>query len=148
MSWYTSSQFLKTQRNLFSLYMHEPETKSVIYILSDQSFSKWSAWDAEHLIREIRPDAVIVKGNGLTEKAVKAEEETLGVENSVPTSTFEVLKRCFKEKVNADTYQGVAIWLVVQEIFGVGWIGHFLAAKTAAQEAGSSFMVLEPPLVI
>ncbi|KAB2620860.1 hypothetical protein D8674_037898 [Pyrus ussuriensis x Pyrus communis] len=58
-----------------------------------------------------------------------------------------VLKRCFLEKVNKERYEDIAGSLVLQEIFGVGFHGHFLAAKRVAQEVGSSFLVLKLPFV-
>ncbi|XP_050385294.1 uncharacterized protein LOC126801863 [Argentina anserina] len=127
----------------FVYAVREPETGSVIYILSAQSLSEWSALDVECLIREVKPDAVIaqVDVSTMTEKIVSRG----GVDNSVPTSSFEVLKRCFLEKVNKDKYESLAGELVLEEIFGVGFHGHFLAARRVAQEIGSSFLVLEFP---
>ncbi|KAM5555290.1 hypothetical protein ABKV19_023275 [Rosa sericea] len=131
----------------FVYAVREPETESVIYILSAQSLSEWSALDVECLIREVRPDAVIaqVDVSTLTEFQSEKSVSRDGVDNSVPTSSFEVLKRCFLEKVNKDKYESLAGELVLQEIFGVGFHGHFLAARRVAQEVGSSFLVLEFP---
>ncbi|KAM1161524.1 hypothetical protein ACFX14_000659 [Malus domestica] len=129
--------------------IREPETQSVIYILSAQSLSEWSATDADCLIREIRPDAVIAQVGHSTLTEIQSEESVLcdGFDKSFPTSTLRVLKRCFLEKVNKERYEDIAGNLVLQEIFGVGFHGQFLAAKRVAQEVGSSFLVLELPFV-
>ncbi|XP_061999971.1 uncharacterized protein LOC133717303 [Rosa rugosa] len=131
----------------FVYAVREPEKESVIYILSAQSLSEWSALDVECLIREVRPDAVIAQVDVSTMTEVQSEKSVSrdGVDNSVPTSSFQVLKRCFLEKVNKDNYESLAGELVLQEIFGVGFHGHFLAARRVAQEVGSSFLVLEFP---
>ncbi|KAM1053119.1 hypothetical protein ACFX2C_000651 [Malus domestica] len=129
--------------------INQPETQSVIYILSAQSLSEWSATDADCLIREIRPDAVIAQVGHSTLTEIQSEESVLcdGFDKSFPTSTLRVLKRCFLEKVNKERYEDIAGNLVLQEIFGVGFHGQFLAAKRVAQEVGSSFLVLELPFV-
>nr|XP_011469029.1 PREDICTED: uncharacterized protein LOC101304127 [Fragaria vesca subsp. vesca] len=131
----------------FVYAVREPETESVIYILSAQSLSEWSALDVECLIREVKPDAVIAQVDVSTMSEVQSGKGVSGdgVESSVPTSSFQVLKRCFLEKVNRDKYESVAGELVLQEIFGVGFHGHFLAARRVAEEIGSSFLVLEFP---
>ncbi|CAB4269972.1 unnamed protein product [Prunus armeniaca] len=133
----------------FVYAVREPETQSVIYILSAQSLSEGSALDADCLIREVRPDAVISQVGLSTVTEIQSEETVLrdGFDNSVPTSSFKVLKRCFLEKVNKEKYEDIAGNLVLQEIFGVGFHGHFLVAKKVAQEVGSSFLVLELPFV-
>ncbi|KAM2197130.1 hypothetical protein ACFX1Q_000579 [Malus domestica] len=129
--------------------INQPATQSVIYILSAQSLSEWSATDAVCLIREIRPDAVIAQVGHSTLTEIQSEESVLcdGFDKSFPTSTLRVLKRCFLEKVNKERSEDIAGNLVLQEIFGVGFHGHFLAAKRVAQEVGSSFLVLELPFV-
>ncbi|PQM33699.1 uncharacterized protein Pyn_26387 [Prunus yedoensis var. nudiflora] len=133
----------------FVYAVREPETQSVIYILSAQSLSEGSALDADCLIREVRPDAVISQVGLSTVTEIQSEETVLrdGFDNSVPTSSFKVLKRCFLEKVNKEKYEDIAGNLVLQEIFGVGFHGHFLVAKKVAQEVGSSFLMLELPFV-
>ena len=65
----------------------------------------------------------------------------------VPTYSIKVLKQCFVHKTNKEKYENVAGSLVLREIFGVGFHGHFLAAKNVADEIGSSFMFLESPFV-
>lgn len=130
----------------FVYAVREPETQSVIYILAAQNLSERSALDAEYLIREVRPDAVVAQFP-LTE--IQSEESGLriGVHDPVPTSSFGVLKRCFIDKFNKEKYENVAGNLVLQEIFGIGFHGHLLAAKRAAEESGSSFLLLESPFL-
>ncbi|KAE8672245.1 hypothetical protein F3Y22_tig00111848pilonHSYRG00373 [Hibiscus syriacus] len=94
--------------------------------------------------RELRPDAVVVQVGIAALSDILAEDSLVG--NTVPTSSFEVLKRCFVNKINKEQYDDVAGKLVLREIFGVGFHGHFLAAKRAAREVDSAFMVLESPV--
>ncbi|KAM4106066.1 hypothetical protein ACB094_04G039300 [Castanea mollissima] len=133
-----------TKRFIFAV--REPETQSVIYILAAQNLSERSAIDAECLIREVRPDAVVaqVSNSSLTE--IQSEESELR-DGAVPTSSFGVLKRCFVDKINKERYECVAGNSVLREIFGTSFHGHFFAAKRAAEELGSSFLVLESPSV-
>lgn len=130
----------------FIFAVREPETQSVIYILAAQNLSERSAIDAECLIREVRPDAVVaqVSNSSLTE--IQSEESELR-DGAVPTSLFGVLKRCFVDKINKERYECVAGNAVLREIFGTSFHGHFFAAKRAAEEVGSSFLVLESPSV-
>ncbi|XP_012474016.1 uncharacterized protein LOC105790800 [Gossypium raimondii] len=128
----------------FVFAIRVPHSQSVIYILSVQNLSERSAADAECLIRELRPEAVVAQiGNHAALSDIQSEDSL--VVNTVPTSSFEVLKRCFVDKINKDQYDNVAGNLVLREIFGVGFHGHFLAAKRAAREVGSDFVVLESP---
>ncbi|MBA0645560.1 hypothetical protein Goklo_013648 [Gossypium klotzschianum] len=128
----------------FVFAIRVPHSQSVIYILSVQNLSERSAADAECLIRELRPEAVVAQiGNHAALSDIQSEDSL--VVNTVPTSSFEVLKRCFVDKINKDQYDNVAGNLVLREIFGVGFHGHFLAAKRAAREVGSAFVVLESP---
>ncbi|MBA0762871.1 hypothetical protein Gotri_012423, partial [Gossypium trilobum] len=128
----------------FVFAIRVPHSQSVIYILSVQNLSERSAADAECLIRELRPEAVVAQiGNHAALSDIQSEDSLLV--NTVPTSSFEVLKRCFVDKINKDQYDNVAGNLVLREIFGVGFHGHFLAAKRAAREVGSAFVVLESP---
>ena len=133
----------------FVFAVREPETQSVIYILAAQNLSELSAIDAKCLIGEVRPDAVVAQvGNSpLTEIQSEETASIDGVFDSVPTSSFGVLKRCFVDKINKEKYENVAGNLVLREIFGIGFNGHFLAAKRAAEEVGSSFLVIESPFV-
>ncbi|TQD97632.1 hypothetical protein C1H46_016739 [Malus baccata] len=100
--------------------------------------SEWSATDADCLIREIRPDAVIAQVGHSTLTEIQSEESVLcdGFDKSFPTSMLRVLKRCFLEKVNKERYEDIAGHLVLQEIFGVGFHGHFFGS----QEGGSGAM--------
>jgi hypothetical protein len=63
----------------------------------------------------------------------------------VPASPFQVIKRCVTEKRSKDQYVKAAACQVLQEIFWVGFYGHLLAAKGAAEETGSCFLLLESP---
>ncbi|XP_059653493.1 uncharacterized protein LOC132300440 [Cornus florida] len=133
----------------FVFAIREPESQAVIYILCVQNLSERSAWDAECLIREIRPDAVVAQvGNSLVNE-IQAEEIEFWnkKDDPFPTSSFEVLRRCFVHKINKEKYENVAGSLVLKEIFGISFHGHFLAAKRAAREVGSSFLLLESPFV-
>ncbi|KAM2197129.1 hypothetical protein ACFX1Q_000579 [Malus domestica] len=107
------------------------------------------SFDCIEMWLEIRPDAVIAQVGHSTLTEIQSEESVLcdGFDKSFPTSTLRVLKRCFLEKVNKERSEDIAGNLVLQEIFGVGFHGHFLAAKRVAQEVGSSFLVLELPFV-
>ncbi|KAB2597655.1 hypothetical protein D8674_000575 [Pyrus ussuriensis x Pyrus communis] len=141
------SDDLKVSNELVRKLRIPERTKQFVYAV--QYLSEWSATDADCLIREIRPDAVIAQVGHSTLTEIQSEESVLcdGFDKSFPTSTLGVLKRCFLEKVNKERYEDIAGNLVLQEIFGVGFHGHFLAAKRVAQEVGSSFLVLELPFV-
>ncbi|KAH0930757.1 LOW QUALITY PROTEIN: hypothetical protein HID58_016484, partial [Brassica napus] len=128
----------------FIFAIRVPEHDSTIYILSAQNLSQTSATDAESLIRELRPDAVVAQVNKSALGEAQVEES---VSDSIPTSAFRVLKQCFVDKVNKEKYESVAGILVLREIFGTSFNGHVLAAKRAASEVGCSFMVLESPFV-
>lgn len=128
----------------FIFAIRVPEHDSTIYILSAQNLSQRSATDAESLIRELRPDAVVAQVNKSALGEAQVEES---VSDSIPTSAFRVLKQCFVDKVNKEKYESVAGILVLREIFGTSFNGHVLAAKRAASEVGCSFMVLESPFV-
>ncbi|XP_010524139.1 PREDICTED: uncharacterized protein LOC104802304 [Tarenaya hassleriana] len=133
----------------FVFAIRVPENDSVIYILSAQNLSERSARDAECLIKEVRPDAVVVQVDKSAMAESQNEESGLGdgSTDSVPTSAFQVLKQCFVDKVNKENYESVAGILVLREIFGTSFNGHYLAAKRMAEQVGSSFMVLESPFV-
>ncbi|KAA8527306.1 hypothetical protein F0562_034597 [Nyssa sinensis] len=133
----------------FVFAIREPESQAVIYILCAQNLSERSALDAEHLIGEIRPDAVVAQVGNSSVNEIQSEEIELRNNTSepVPTSSFEVLKRCFVHKINKEKYENVASSLVLREIFGASFHGHLLAAKRVAEEVGSSFLLLESPVV-
>ncbi|XP_060172396.1 uncharacterized protein LOC132603386 [Lycium barbarum] len=137
----------------FVYAIQEPESKAVIYVLCVQNLSERSALDAQCLIREVKPDAVVVQvGNSVDNDNPQKDEillsnsDDLG-EDSVPTSSIEVLKRCFVHKLSKEKYENVAGRVVLREIFGVGFDGHLPAAKKAAEEVGSAFLLLESPFV-
>lgn len=128
----------------FVFAIREPESRAVIYILCVQNLSERSALDAEHLVREIRPDAVVVQVGEIQSLEIDFEND---IDVSIPTSSFQVLKRCFVHKINKHKYENVAGGLVLREIFGIGFHGHLLAAKRVAQEIGSSFLLIESPFM-
>ncbi|KAL3530349.1 hypothetical protein ACH5RR_009671 [Cinchona calisaya] len=146
-----------TKRFVYAI--QEPESGAVIYVLCIQNLSERSALDAECLIRVVKPDAVVaqvgpsIEGNEFHVDEIAAEvcnsssDDRRGNEFSVPTSAFEVLKRCFVHKINKEKYENVAGSLVLREIFGVSFNGHFFSAKRAAEEVGASFLLLESPFV-
>uniref|UniRef100_A0A0E0KS67 Uncharacterized protein n=1 Tax=Oryza punctata TaxID=4537 RepID=A0A0E0KS67_ORYPU len=132
----------------FVLALREPDSRGgVIYILAAQNLSERSASDADSLIRQVRPGAVVTQLAHTAADDVRAEEECLegGGAGGVPASPFQVIKRCVTEKRSKDQYVKAAACQVLQEIFGVGFYGHVLAAKRAAEETGSCFLLLESP---
>lgn len=131
----------------FVYAVQDPETRSTIYILSAQSLSESSSLDVKCLVREIKPEAVIAQlgvSHGIEVLAEEGELEENG-KNPLPTSSVEVLRRSFVDKVSKERYEDLAGSLVLKEIFGVGFHGHLLEAKKAAKESGSSFLVIESP---
>lgn len=136
------------QTKQFVFAVRDPETQSVIYILSALNLSERSAFDAECLIKEIKPDAVVVQADSPLASETLSEEIALedGVGAPLPTSSFGVVKRCFIDKIGKENYESVAGKFVLRKIFGTGFRGHLVAAKKAAEEVGSSFVVLESPL--
>ncbi|RDX61056.1 hypothetical protein CR513_60746, partial [Mucuna pruriens] len=125
----------------FVFAVRDPQTQSLVYILSALNLSERSASDAECLIREIKPDAVLVQAGGSPFSQLHSEEDSL----PLPTSSFGVIKRCFLYKIGRDMYENVAGNLVLREIFGTSFHGPLLAAKRAAEDVGSSFLVIESP---
>ncbi|KAJ8755279.1 hypothetical protein K2173_019077 [Erythroxylum novogranatense] len=128
----------------FVYAVRDCESQSVIYVLCTENLSERSAIDAEFLIREVRPEAVVAQvGNlGLSEiQSGKSELDNYSDE-PVPTSSFGVLKRCFVDKVTKDKYESLAGNIVLREIFGVGFHEHVFTAKDVAKEVGSLFLVL------
>lgn len=135
----------------------EPESQAVIYVLAVQNLSERSALDVECLIREIKPDAVVVQVGQLNESEMAGlvnegriglvNDGSGGCDDTVPTSVFEVLIRCFMHKINKEKYEDVAGSLALREIFGVSFNGHLISAKKTAEEVGSSFLMLESPFV-
>lgn len=135
-----------TKRFVFAV--REPESQSVIYILAAQNLSERSAADAECLIRELKPDAVVAQVGNFTLTEIQSEESELhNAEGSIPVSSFGVLKRCFMDKISREKYENMAGNIVLREIFGVSFHGHFFAAKRAAEDVDSAFLVLGSPVV-
>ncbi|KAK7312176.1 hypothetical protein VNO77_35848 [Canavalia gladiata] len=134
----------------FVFAVRDSQTQSLIYFLSALNLSERSASDAECLIREIRPDAVLVQAGHSPFSLIQSEEEeeqrVTEFDNPLPTSSFGVLKRCFLDKIGKDKYENVAGNFVLREIFGTSFHGPLLAAKKAAEDVGSSFLVIESPL--
>lgn len=129
----------------FVFAIRDPQTQSLIYILSSLNLSERSASDAECLIREIRPDAVVVQAGLSPFTEIQSEEETES-HKALPTSSFGVIKRCFLDKIGRENYENFAGNFVLREIFGTGFHGHLLAAKNAAEDVGSCFLVVESSL--
>ncbi|KAF7827312.1 uncharacterized protein G2W53_018476 [Senna tora] len=127
----------------FVYAIRDPETQSLIYILSALNLSERSAFDAECLIREVKPDAVVVQAGSSLE--IQSEENEFDGP-LLPTSSFAVIKRCFVDKIGKEKYESLACNFVLREIFGTSFLGHLLAARRAAHEVGSSFLVLGSPL--
>ncbi|XP_045821970.1 uncharacterized protein LOC123914847 [Trifolium pratense] len=127
------------QTKQFVFALRDPNTQSIIYILSSVDLSEQSSVDANSLINEIKPDAVIVQAGSL----FHFDEED---ENEVPTSAFGVIKCCFVDKIGRDKYESVAADFVLKQIFGTGFNGPLLAAKKAAENVSSSFIVVRFPL--
>ncbi|KAH1069734.1 hypothetical protein GYH30_007067 [Glycine max] len=135
----------------FVFAVRDPQTQTLIYILSVLNLSERSASDATCLIREIKPDAVLVQAAAAAAGAVspfsqlQSEEEEQQHFVPLPTSSFGVLKRCLVDKIGTDKYETVAGNFVLREIFGTSFHGPLLAAKRAAEDVGSSFFVIESP---
>ncbi|XP_047308004.1 uncharacterized protein LOC124911546 [Impatiens glandulifera] len=129
----------------FIVAFREPNSQSVVYVLCVQNLSERSALDVEYLIREVRPDAVVVQvGQGASYEIEAEETESKDKLNEpVPTSSFEVVRRCFTDKINKERYENEAGSFVLRKIFGVGLHGNCLAAKKVAKEVGASFFLLE-----
>lgn len=125
----------------FVLAIRDPQTQSLIYILSALNLSERSVSDATCLIREIKPDAVLVQAGASPFSQLDSEEDFV----PLPTSSFGVIKRCFLDKISRDMYENVACNFVLREIFGTSFHGPLLAAKKAAEHVGSSFVVIESP---
>jgi hypothetical protein len=128
-----------------------PDGGGVIYFLAAQNLSEQSAADAERLIREVRPGAVVTQVSRAALDDVRIEEDCLAGDGAcgggvpVPASPFQVIKRCVTEKRSKDQYVKAAACQVLREIFGVGFYAHMLAAKRAAEETDSCFLLLESP---
>ncbi|KAK9740472.1 hypothetical protein RND81_03G038200 [Saponaria officinalis] len=131
----------------FIFAITEPTNEATVYILCAQNLSQRSAGDVEYLVREVRPDVVVALIGHNTLSDIHEHELVQSTDDLVPTSAFGVLTRCFIDKSNKDKYETLAGNLVLKEIFGVGFYGHFFVAKRLAEEIGSSFSVLESPFI-
>ncbi|CAJ1933994.1 unnamed protein product [Sphenostylis stenocarpa] len=125
----------------FVCAVRDSQTQSVVYVLSVLNLSERSASDAECLIREIKPDAVLVQAGVSPFSQLQSEEYSV----PLPTSSFGVIKRCFIDKIGRDMYENAAGNFVLREIFGTSFHGPLLAAKRASEDVGSSFLVIESP---
>ncbi|KAK9072510.1 hypothetical protein SSX86_008944 [Deinandra increscens subsp. villosa] len=135
------------QNGLCLLFVNRNHRPWFIYSVL-QNLSERSAVDAERLVRCVKPGAVLAQVKEVEFSDVKLVGNSGGDdEDSIPTSSLEVLKRCFLHKIGKDKYENVAGGLVLKGIFGVGFNGHFSAAKRAAEEVGSLFLLLESPFV-
>ena len=130
----------------FVFAFRDPQTQSLIYILSALNLSERSASDARCLISAIKPDAVLVHAGTSLVADIQSEEDTAFDNNPLPTSSLGVIKRCFVDKIGQEKYENVAGSFVLREIFGTGFHGHVLAAKVAAEEVGSTFLMIHSPL--
>ncbi|QCD88826.1 uncharacterized protein LOC114170683 [Vigna unguiculata] len=129
------------QTKQFVYAVRDSQNQSVVYILSALNLSERSVSDAECLIREIKPDAVLVQAGVSPFYQLQSEESSV----PLPTSSFGVIKRCFLDKIDRDMYENVAGNFVLREIFGTSFHGPLLAAKRASEDVGSSFLVIESP---
>ncbi|KAJ4977264.1 hypothetical protein NE237_002370 [Protea cynaroides] len=122
---------LPDQTKQFVCAIRVPETQSVVYILAAQNLSERSATDAECLIKEIRHDVVITQASPSALLEIQDEESILrnDLENTVPSSAFGVLKGCFVNRTNKDKHENLASGVVLSEIFGIGFHGHFVAGS-------------------
>ncbi|MED6109462.1 hypothetical protein PIB30_033843 [Stylosanthes scabra] len=127
----------------FVFAFRDPKTQTLIYVLSALNLSEKSAIDAQSLIREIRPDAVVVQGGRSPFPEILESEGDVEFDKALPTSPFGVIKQCFVEKIGREQYESVAGNFVMREIFGTSFHGHLLAAKKAAEDVGSAFVVIE-----
>lgn len=137
------------QTKQFVYALRDPDSNIIVYILAAQNLSKQSALDAEILIRTVQPNAVIaqIASSALAEIQIEEKNSRDNQENEIPTSATGVLKRCLTDKINKEHYDKCAGFQVLQEIFGIGFYGHFFAAKKAAEEVDSHFVFLESPYV-
>eukprot|EP00268_Persea_americana_P032803 TRINITY_DN3239_c0_g1_i4.p1 TRINITY_DN3239_c0_g1~~TRINITY_DN3239_c0_g1_i4.p1 ORF type:complete len:641 (-),score=115.16 TRINITY_DN3239_c0_g1_i4:254-2176(-) len=134
------------QTKQFVFAVRNPETEAVIYLLAAQNLSEQSALDAECLIKEVQPEAVVAQIAPSALSQIQAEENDLTDDNEeipIPTSAFGVLKRCFINKTGRQQYENIAGGQVLRDIFGVGFYGHFLSAKGAAKDVNATFLCLE-----
>ncbi|KAK7320192.1 hypothetical protein RJT34_04928 [Clitoria ternatea] len=128
----------------FIFAVRDPQSQSLVYFLSSLNLSHRSASDADSLIREIKPDAVLVQSASSPFSQIQSEEQHQH-HTPLPTSSLGVIKRAFLDKTGRDEYENLAGSFVLREIFGTSFHGPLLAAKKAAEDVGSSFLVIESP---
>ncbi|KAH0460381.1 hypothetical protein IEQ34_011044 [Dendrobium chrysotoxum] len=135
------------QTKQFVFAIRDSASHVVVYILAAQNLSEQSAIDADCLIKEVRPNAVVVSvaPSALPDIQVEEKCSSESLVNHIPTSSFGVLKRCLFEKIKKEQYDSFAGCQVLQAIFGIGFYGHFLSAKRAAENVDSHFLLLESP---
>lgn len=135
------------QTKQFIFAIQDSNSDRVVYILAAQNLSEQSAIDADHLIKSVRPDAVVVSVAPSVLPDIEAEDKLSNKSeiNLIPTSYFGVLRRCLLDKVKKEQFDGFAGFQVMQAIFGIGFYGHFLAARRAAEIINSQFIFIESP---
>ncbi|XP_020584651.1 uncharacterized protein LOC110027522 [Phalaenopsis equestris] len=135
------------QTKQFIFAIPDSDSHAVVYILAAQNLSEQSAIDADHLIKEVKPNAVVVSvaPSALPEIQIEGKCSSENQINHIPTSSIGVLKRCLFEKIKKEQYDSFAACQVLQAIFGIGFYGHFLSAKRAADAVDSHFLLLESP---
>ena len=130
----------------FTFAIQDPSRQTVVYILAVQNLSQQSSLDAEWLISSVHPDAVVVQVSHSALPEIQTEEKFSDSRVlTIPTSALGVLRKCFLQKINKEEYESVAGNLILKEIFGVGFYGHLLAAKRAAEMVNSEFLLLDSP---
>ncbi|GJZ04763.1 hypothetical protein Tco_0538038 [Tanacetum coccineum] len=100
--------------------------------------SKRYAVDVERVVSCVRPSAVVARVNEVDFDNVGGEEGCL-----IPTS-LGVVKRCFLHKIGKDKYENVGGSLVLKEIFGVGFNGHFWVTERMVEEVEISYNIDAP----
>lgn len=141
---------ISDQTKQFTFAICEPKFQAVVYLLATQNLSEQSALDAEYLIKEVQPEAVVAQIAPSALIEIQAEENGLrdaDEEVSIPASSFGVLKKAFINKIGRQEYENLAGGQVLRDIFGIGFYGHFLTAKKAAKEVNSTFLCLDSPFI-
>jgi len=134
-----------TKKFIFAAW--EPDSHAIIYILAAQNLSKQSALDAEQLIKEVQPKAVVCLVASLALPEIQEEDKSLPGDqaNNVPISSFGGLKKYLVDKTSKEQYERFARCQILGETFGIRLYGQIFAAKKAAEEIGSQFILLESP---
>ncbi|GFY82549.1 hypothetical protein Acr_02g0007890 [Actinidia rufa] len=113
----------QTKQFVFAIYV--PESQSIVYLLAAQKLSEKGALDAERLIHEVRPHAIVAQVTPSVLADILADESRSSdnLVKSIPTTSSGVLKGCIMGKLNKETYENVAGNLVLREIFGWAFTG-------------------------